>query len=63
MNIESISHLNDEQILVICGDEETAKTIIKRNPCATVEKSEDGRFGLVYNVEDTNLSLAIRRRK
>ena len=62
MTIESIEFINDDQVLVICDDEDTAKRLIKRNPIATVESSEDGRFGLVYNAEDTNLLLAIRKK-
>ena len=62
MNIETIEMLTDDTVLVICEDEDTAKTLLKRNPRATVESSEDGRYGLVYNIDDTNLMLAIRKK-
>lgn len=62
MTIESISYLNDDQIIVICSDEDTAKHLIKRNPRAHIERTEEGRYGLVYDIDDTNLALAIRKK-
>ena len=59
--IESIKTLNNETVLVIIDDEETAKGSLKKNPRAAVNKSEDERYGLVYRAVDCNLMNAIKR--
>ena len=59
--IESIELLNNDTVLFITEDEATAKQCLKKNPRASVTKSDDERYGLAYKLTDTNMMNAIKR--
>ena len=61
--IESIEMLSNDSVLVITDDQDTAKQLLKKNPRAQVQQSEDERFGLVYSLSEINLMNAIKRPK
>ena len=61
--IESIELLTPETVMVICTTEKQAKQCLKRNPSCTVERGDDGeRTALIYNLTQTNLINAIKRK-
>ena len=61
-NILSIEYLNEDNIIFILNDLESAKEMIKRNPRAEIEHDErTGRVGLVYALDDCNLSHAVKK--
>ena len=61
--IESIEQLTDETVLFICSTEDDAKTMLKRNARASIQQSEDGRYGLVYRMDECNLANAIIKKR
>ena len=59
--ITSIEQLTEDAVLVICEDEQAAKKVLKRNATCSVTQ-KDGRFALLYHINDTNLINAIKRK-
>ena len=60
--ITSIELINDT-IMFVVENEYTAKTLLKRNPRAVVQKGseDDERYAVIYKVTDCNLINAVKR--
>ena len=61
--IESIEFLSDTTILIVVGNEYSAKKVLKRNPRAQVQRDPSGideRIGLVYNLNEIDLIRAVK---
>lgn len=57
--IESIERLEDGNVMIIVADEETSKSLLKRNPRCHIEQCDD-KYALVYSQDNINLALAVR---
>jgi hypothetical protein len=61
LDIDSIENLGNGTVLVVCRDEASAKTLLKKNPRAAIQRGDDSIVGLVYDLADIRWSGAIGR--
>ena len=64
MEFETIENLNNDHIMNVVNDEQTAKKYLKRNPRAQVIRSQgidDDRITLVYKADEVNIFNIIKR--
>jgi hypothetical protein len=63
LSVDTIEYINDDSVMIVVGDEQSAKQYLRRNPRAQVIRgqSDDERIALVYKAMDTNLLNAVKR--